>query len=527
MRGQQSKNERTRKTKKLLAAEGMRSRRSKKLVEEKKNKMQLLVMLMPPLQNQRLLTFIVLLFHVFGGTTALYRSKDVFSCFVLHSNEFLEKSGNVLIENIDDVNECLRKCIQAPMNHKIKCKTVMYNVNTQNCVLSKYARHERTVKKSKGLQIDLYENRCASTENETVRLAVFTEQTRTTSAPVRTSIVGNVIMAPVPNLNGTTTNAPISTTQQAIPTTNELRRVHAVKQYPLDPKNGNVIFSKTVYADQPSPPLPQRFVDRRNRNAKIFLSPRPLVDSTSSVVAAAQQQVQLQSDVGSLTKERRQRSERPVVLENLAGCFIKTPNRILHKFEESRIGGVTLETCMRQCAQSLQNFYCASINYSFGLKICILNGGNLHLNGGDTLVGSREFDYFENTCQPRSTTTTESSIGGSGTKKECYRLYNNSIYNSFDATIVGGLQDLESCESECSWSHIRRREKCLGVNWIPTTRGCMLFHKQIDFNVLQPSFKAQFLANTCTYTTDQSSSRSSSSSSSSSKSDPDYYDPNH
>lgn len=84
---------------------------------------------------------------------------------------------------------------------------------------------------------------------------------------------------------------------------------------------------------------------------------------------------------------------------------------------------------MRQCAQSLQNFYCASINYSFGLKvrcgnckrndfqtniqICILNGGNLHLNGGDTLVGSREFDYFENTCQPRSTTTTgkfESSI---------------------------------------------------------------------------------------------------------------------
>lgn len=471
---------------------------------------------------QRLL-IIAILVALYRSTSALYRSKDVFSCFVLHSNEFLEKSGNVLIENIDDVNECLRKCIQAPMNHKIKCKTVMYNVNTQNCVLSKYARHERNIKKSKGLQIDLYENRCATTENETVRLAVFTEQTRTTAAPVKTvAVIGNVILTP---MNITTTNAPVITTQQAVPTTNELRRVHAVKQFPLDQKNGNVIFSKTVYADQPSPQLlPQRLTDKRSRNAKVFISPRPLVDSTSTVVLSpTYQQQQLQFDVA---RERRQRSERPPVFENLAACFIKTPNRILYKFEESRIGGVTLETCMRQCTHNALNFYCASINYSFGLKVCTLNGGNLHLNGGETLVASRDYDYFENTCQPRGTTTTESSIGGSGTKKECYRLYNNSIYNSFDATIVGGLQDLESCESECSWSHIRRREKCLGVNWIPTTRGCMLFHKQIDFNILQPSFKAQFLANTCTYTTDQSSSRSSSSSSKSG-SEPDYYDPNH
>lgn len=474
--------------------------------------------------QQLLLTAIVAALS--RSSSALYRSKDVFSCFVLHSNEFLEKSGNVLIENIDDVNECLRKCIQAPMNHKIKCKTVMYNVNTQNCVLSKYARHERNIKKSKGLQIDLYENRCATTENETVRLAIFTEQTRTTAAPVRTAaVIGNVVLNPL-NLTATT-NSPIITTQQAVPTTNELRRVHAVKQFPLDQKTGNVIFSKTVYADQPSPPLlPQRFVDKRNRNAKVFISPRPLVDSTSTVVLTPPYQPQqLQSDVSYLAKERRQRSEKPPVLENLAACFIKTPNRVLYKFEESRIGGVTLETCMRQCSHNALNFYCASINYSFGLKICTLNGGNLHLNGGDTLVASRDFDYFENTCQPRGTTTTESTIGGSGTKKECYRLYNNSIYNSFDATIVGGLQDLESCESECSWSHIRRREKCLGVNWIPTTRGCMLFHKQIDFNILQPSFKAQFLANTCTYTTDQSSGRSSSSPKS--DSDPDYYDPNH
>uniref|UniRef100_A0A1I7T081 Apple domain-containing protein n=1 Tax=Caenorhabditis tropicalis TaxID=1561998 RepID=A0A1I7T081_9PELO len=431
--------------------------------------------------------FLAILVALLTLSAALYRSKDVFSCFVLHSNEFLEKSGNVLIEDIDDVNECLRKCIQAPMNHKIKCKTVMYNVNTQNCVLSKYARHERTIKKSKGLQIDLYENRCATSENETIRLAVFTEQTRTTAAPVRmaSSVIGNVIL----NIsNSTTTNPPIITTQQAIQTTNELRRVHAVKQFPLEQKNGNLIFSKTVYADQPSPSLlPQRLSDKRNRNARVFVSPRPLVDSTSTVVLTPiYQQQQLQSDQPSLIKERRQRSERPPVFENLAACFIKTPNRVLHKFEESRIGGVTLETCMRQCSQNALNFYCASINYSFGLKICTLNGGNLHLNGGETLVASREFDYFENTCQPRGTTTTE------------------------------------SCESECSWSHIRRREKCLGVNWIPTTRGCMLFHKQIDFNILQPSFKAQFLANTCTYTTDQSSSRSTSS-----KSDPDYYDPNH
>lgn len=476
---------------------------------------------------QRLL-FIGILVKLLGYSAGLYRSKDVFSCFVLHSNEFLEKSGNVLFEDIDDVNECLRKCVQAQMNHKIKCKTVMYNVNTRNCVLSKYARHERNIKKSKGLQIDLYENRCASTENEIIRLAIFAEQTRTTAAPVRMTslVIKNITMSPS---NLTTTHTPFIPTQQAISTTNELRRVHAVKQFPLEQKNDSLIFSKTVYADHSSPTLlPQRFVERRNRNAKVFVSTRPLVDSTSTVVLThAYQQQQLQSDSPPIAKQRRQRSERQSTFENLAACFIKSPYRVLHKFEESRVAGVTLETCMRQCSQSSLNFYCASINYSFGLKICILNGGNLHLNGGDTLVLSKDFDYFENTCQPRGTTTTEASIGGSGTKKECYRLYNNSIYNSFDATIVGGLLNLESCESECSWSHVRRREKCLGVNWIPTTRGCMLFHKQIDFNILQPSFKAQFLANTCTYTTDQSSSKTAAASSSESGSNPDYYDSNH
>ncbi|CAI2351965.1 unnamed protein product [Caenorhabditis sp. 36 PRJEB53466] len=446
---------------------------------------------------------------LFRPSHSLYRSKDVFSCFLLHSNEFLEKSGNVLIENIDDVNECLRRCIQAPLNHKIKCKTVMYNVNTQNCVLSKYARHERPVKKSKGLQIGMYENKCASAENETVRLAVFTEQIRTTAAPgLRTAAfsANSIVLT-----GNTTTSAPIVLTSSvpAIPTTNELRRVHAVKQFPLDPKKENVIFSKTVYAEPSLPP------NKRNRNAKVFLSPRPLVDSTSSVVSAVQPQ---QADALAI-KERRQRSEKGS--ENLAICFLKTSNHVLVKFEESRIAGVTLETCMRQCSL-ISQFYCASINYSFSLKICVLSGGNLHLNGGETLIASRDFDYFENTCQPRGTTTTESSVGVS-TKKECYRLYNNSIYNSFDATIVGGLADLESCESECSWSHVRRREKCLGVNWIASTRGCMLFHKQIDYNVLQPSFKAVFLANTCTYTTDQVSGRPSSSKSA----DPDYYDPTH
>uniref|UniRef100_A0A8R1HJA7 Apple domain-containing protein n=1 Tax=Caenorhabditis japonica TaxID=281687 RepID=A0A8R1HJA7_CAEJA len=453
-----------------------------------------------------------------SSSSALYRSKDVFSCFDLHSNEFLEKSGNVLIENIDDVNECLRKCIQAPLHHKLRCKTVMYNVNTQNCVLSKYARHERSVKKSKGLQIDMYENKCASSENETVRLAIFTEQVRTTAAPLKTFPAVNLNFS-LPTWTSTPKSATTTTPSSAIPTTNELRRVHAVKQFPLEPRRENFIYSKTVYAEQTAQFSP-KFVEKRTRNARVFLSPRPLVDSTSWVVMTPPPPQPPPQFDETLVKERRQRSDR--VSENLAACFVKTPQRNLIKFEENRIGGVTLETCMRQCAAMTQ-FYCASINYSFNLRVCILNGGSVHLNGAETLMMSRDFDYHENTCQPRgTTTTTESSTNGvSSTKKECYRLYSNSIYNSFDATIVGGLMDLASCESECSWSHIRRREKCMGVNWIERTRGCMLFYKQVDYNILQPSLGAVFLANTCTYTTDETSSSSSSSSKSG---DSDYYD---
>ncbi|CAB3409731.1 unnamed protein product [Caenorhabditis bovis] len=371
------------------------------------------------------------------STCALYRSKDVFSCFVLHSNEFLEKSGNVLIEGVPDVNECLRKCMQAPLNHKLKCETVMYNVNTRNCVLSKYTREERKIRTSERLQIDLYENKCA-TESDTVRLAVYTEQVRTTTAPF--------IM------------------------------------------KTRVIYSKIVLAH--ATPYTHSNQYQRQRFAKTFQmsAPRPLVDSTSTVSS------QFDATPSYSYVQRRQRSD------NFAGCFTRTPNRVLPRFEESKTVGVNLESCIRSCALN-QGFYCASINYNPYQKICIMNGGNVHLNN-EQLYSSREYDYYENTCQPKGPAVTKSTDGVS-TKKECYHLYNNSIYNSFDATIIGGLSDLESCESECSWSHVRRHNKCVALNWISSTRGCMLFHKTVDFSNLIPSINSVFLINTCAQDVDE------------------------
>ncbi|CAI5448338.1 unnamed protein product [Caenorhabditis angaria] len=415
----------------------------------------------------------LILAQVFTISHSLYRTKDVYSCFVLHSNEFLEKSGNVLIENVDDVEECLRQCMHAPTNHKIKCHTAMFNVNTQNCVLSKYTRDERKIKTSKGLQIDLYENNCLN-EVEPVRLGIFAEQFRTTESPL-------AVKSRLPTVPQNTVSQP----QQR--KSLELRRVHAVKQYQLEQKR-EPVYSKTVRSLS---------VHNGGGRARLF-APRPLVDSSSLY-------------------RRQQRSD--LILNddtNYATCFRKTANYVFTKFEELKFTGFTLENCIRQCVHT-QQLYCASINYSFNLKTCILNGGNLHLNS-EPLIQSRDFDYYENICQPKTNSIPKSSTTSvtASTKKECYRLYNNSVYNSFDATIVGGLNDLESCESECSWSHIRRREKCVAVNWVTTTKGCMLFHKTIDYNFLQPSFKSIFLVNTCSSDLEQPVART--------KSETDYYD---
>lgn len=397
-----------------------------------------------------LAVLLISLYTVDGG---LYRGKDFLSCFTLYSSSFLEKAGSVLIEDVDDVNECLKKCVQSQISYDMKCKTAMYNVNAKSCILSKYSTTEKQLKVAKSLQIDLYENRCAKgVSSETIRLGHFTEQVRTTTSLPTSTQVSSLDARPIPELQKTLT---------------DLRRLalHAVKQYNLESVRDSAslgLISKLSNGDE------TKIVSRRqNSNENRFHSP----------------------DVINQQAAREQQAGK-----DHEKCFKLTPKGKLRQFEEATHRNVSLHGCLTICLIS-QSFYCASVNYSPEQKLCVLNGGNTQLSSGFPIM-SNTFDYYENICPPPNTVTKRED-SGRPTAKECYRLYNNTLLNSFDATILKGLKDLESCEQQCSWWRLKKQDRCTGVNFIQATGACMLFHAPSDFSLLKPSSGTIFLNNIC------------------------------
>ncbi|CAD6194641.1 unnamed protein product [Caenorhabditis auriculariae] len=367
-------------------------------------------------------------------TAGLPRPKDVFSCFALHTNTFLEKSGNVLIEDVHDVYGCLRRCFQAAKDYGFRCKSAMYNVNAGSCILSKFDRGERKVKTAKHLQIDMYENNCLN-ESGTAGLSEFVHQTRTTASP----LTGNQVRrAKYRNLF-----------------------VHAVKQYAIDSK----------------PPPLKRIVEN---NA--FARPSSTTSNSANSKAKRISNKNLMSST-AISNETWKTNE---------NCFKRTPSRVLTRFEEQTLQETSLSECMLACVVS-SRFYCASFNFSPTQKVCVLNGGNLHLNGA-TFNQSRSFDYYENTCRPR--------VGGSSAAKtaehskldpKCFRIHKNSLLNSFDAVIVPDAAQLDGCMKACNSGE----SKCVALNWVETPGGCMIFYRSYDASLIVASNKGSFVVNNC------------------------------
>ncbi|PIO68909.1 PAN domain protein [Teladorsagia circumcincta] len=178
-------------------------------------------------------------------------------------------------------------------------------------------------------------------------------------------------------------------------------------------------------------------------------------------------------------------------------CFVRNRQRSLIGFEEKTVVGLDLRTCLHNCLH-ITTFYCASVNYNEFEKTCTLNGGNLHLN--DVQLISSTSDYYENECSPEqksdgkvsSSTTFRSSI-----KDRCFVVFPNSMLLTLESHLLEKASTIEHCRVECSRKSLTGGRPCGALNWIPHTKGCMLFEVGYDKRLIMPSSHVHFLVNKC------------------------------
>ncbi|KAK5982123.1 hypothetical protein GCK32_013092 [Trichostrongylus colubriformis] len=179
-------------------------------------------------------------------------------------------------------------------------------------------------------------------------------------------------------------------------------------------------------------------------------------------------------------------------------CFVRTRQRFLPGFEEKVLMRTDLRTCLEDCLNATI-FYCASVNYNENEKICTLNGGNVHLNDAQ-LKGSTSTDYYENECSPEPQLDPKgntSITSYSTTIERCFEVFPNSMLLNFDSSLLETPISLELCQEECLRKVDIKGRFCVALNWIPHTKGCMLFEDGYDKQLIMPSFHTQFLVNKC------------------------------
>ncbi|PAV92247.1 hypothetical protein WR25_09015 [Diploscapter pachys] len=113
------------------------------------------------------IAIILLIYCYIQQIDGFYRLKDTLGCFKLYSARYLEKSGTKYLNGYDDVTQCLSECLNSNENHKFICKSIMWKLDSKDCILSKYNTSDKTrnFKQAPGMQIDLYENQCLKRPN--------------------------------------------------------------------------------------------------------------------------------------------------------------------------------------------------------------------------------------------------------------------------------------------------------------------------------------------------------------------------
>ncbi|CAJ0920269.1 unnamed protein product, partial [Mesorhabditis belari] len=196
------------------------------------------------------------------------------------------------------------------------------------------------------------------------------------------------------------------------------------------------------------------------------------------------------------TISRATPSGKELAIVSDAPCFLKYSHRALPNYEEKALNGVSLRDCLVTCLYT-SDLYCASVNYDFSRKICIVNGGSSSQTK-TALQTSKTIDYYENVCPPAQPRTPDQLIIPSFIISRCLTPIVNTILEDLDASLVTSAQTLEECQSECLRGRGRRGKVCGGMNWIRATNGCMIFPPQYDRQQLSFAKDVTFFMNSCT-----------------------------
>ncbi|KAK6750249.1 hypothetical protein RB195_002316 [Necator americanus] len=459
-----------------------------------------------------------------GFVMSVKLPEDVFSCFIYYPSRFLERSGTRSEGRLANVSVCLEHCMESIRIYKFVCRSAMWKRDTHLCILSVYDRTLRADKYRIALKddIDLYENVCTSTKKaEPISFNSDWDLVRTT-VPVET--MWDPTPKPRPQTfprkrQGIGQTRPNIQFELNDPTRKLLKTPNEVlaKTFSVPLSQPEIIVDAQVDGEGRSlfnlpskawrlPPIRRSIIERR-----IYTN---TVTGKSPPYTITGQQTKNRAHPGTEVAQRKK--VRDILHGNTATvdatrilpkasekpaekpCFTRYKQRILPGFEEKTFTGFDQKNCLLSCLHS-ETFYCASVNYNEFRKICTMNGGNLHLN--QAVLKPSTSDYFENECSPERASqrkvANNTAVLLSGSVRRCFEALTDSMLLSLESKLIEGTNSLDQCKAECLKAGSSGGHLCGAFNWLPHTKGCMLFNIEFDLKLIVHHPTAQFYVNKC------------------------------
>ncbi|CAJ0600955.1 unnamed protein product [Cylicocyclus nassatus] len=486
----------------------------------------------------------LLFFVLIGEGMVIYVQpmEDVFSCFLYYPSRFLERSGAYSEGRLENVSICLQRCLESKQMHNFECRSAMWKRDTHLCVLSAYDRTQRADKFRVASQndIDMYENTCTAEKNaETMSFRSDWDLIRTT-IPVAEKWVTTprprIRKKPKPIME----DAPLRRVREPMPLAKTFYRkrqgsgqtgsgaqeydvalpIRKLKKFRSDlaktfsvPTSHSELVVDAQVDGKPRtlsnlpaepwrlPPIRNSLITRNffaNTIRKPNASPppgnqfpRPPDLPKAHIATRELNRSPTQSDI-----PKKQAVPRLTAAATEKPCFTRYKRKILPGFDEKTVTGIDQNPCLMLCLHS-DTFYCASVNYDELRKSCTLNGGNLHLN--NAVLQPSTSDYYENECTPKTSKSKRNKIITSTPlpSTECFETLNESMLLSLDSKLMENINTLEECKSECMKFGLIRQQPCGALNWLPSSKGCMLFKAGFDLKLIVSHPTAQFLVNKC------------------------------
>ncbi|CAJ0920266.1 unnamed protein product, partial [Mesorhabditis belari] len=397
---------------------------------------------------------------------------DVFSCFLLYSNRYLQRSGAVFIGNLSSPSECLERCLQANRLNFLECRSVMWRRDTNDCVLSRHRRVARRVNETKVIEKSFENNEWAKDQRTTIPIKEIDEKILKesinqifvaasgfiSSTPDPNSLV-NVLSRKRAKVFASTQSVPLhpitlnditgTTTIDSMPISNDFsgnsRRSH-VEPSPIQPLVTNPLNRTALNLQKQMIDSPIRLnTFYKNSKKSIPFSSVESFDSRSNAVAVSGDTIPskvspIRTNVNTHAHVfRRKQNE---LTRNVRGSVILIPAKGANPSPPTIAPAITTNTIKAIRPGPITRHY-----YKPNSKpICIVNGGSSSQTR-TALQTSKTIDYYENVCPPAQPRTPDQLIIPSFIISRCLTPIVNTILEDLDASLVTSAQTLEECQT--------------------------------------------------------------------------------